>query len=294
MGAWSTSITGNDTAQDLLSEYQAAFYYFDVETAVLKIDQYVRSQGIDETDKEEWCNYYYSLADFMWKKGILIEEVKNTAVKMIDEKFGLELWAESGNQVLKKRLKTLSEFKEKLMSPLPAKKKININLHLNPIFESGDIIAFQLKTSDKMYITKQVKINPRNKPCFDEEFFKEADGKYVVVRKLYDNISYRSSIAPAVADHWAVFQLYSKIFDHIPDISELKGVKWANTGEHFGKFACESSMSYFKKRNYCIIGKELKSLTIPSIKRLLNTHIFFSINKSHYNADTLLINAILG
>lgn len=25
MGTWSTSITGNDTAQDLLSEYKAAF-----------------------------------------------------------------------------------------------------------------------------------------------------------------------------------------------------------------------------------------------------------------------------
>ena len=29
MGAWSTSITGNDTAQDLKSEYQAAFYYME-------------------------------------------------------------------------------------------------------------------------------------------------------------------------------------------------------------------------------------------------------------------------
>jgi hypothetical protein len=24
----------------------------------------------DETDEEEWCNYYYSLADYMWKHGI--------------------------------------------------------------------------------------------------------------------------------------------------------------------------------------------------------------------------------
>lgn len=293
MGAWSTSITGNDTAQDLLSEYQVAFYYYDVETAILKIDQYVRSQGIDEADKEEWCNYYYSLADFMWKKGILTDKVKNTAVKMIDDKFGLELWAESGNQVLKKRLKALSEFKEKLLSPLPAKKKININLHLNPIFESGDIVAFQLKTSDKIYLTKQAIINRNNKPCFDEDFFNKADGKYVVVRKLYDDISYRSHIAPEVADHWAVFQLYSKIYDHIPDLSELKGIKWANTGENFGKFICESSLSYFKKRKYCIIGKDYKNITIYSIKKRLNTYIFFSINKPHYNADTLIINAII-
>ena len=33
MGAWNASINGNDTAQDLKSEYQAAFFYNDVETA---------------------------------------------------------------------------------------------------------------------------------------------------------------------------------------------------------------------------------------------------------------------
>ena len=65
MGAWNVSITGNDTAQDLLSEYQAAFFYFDVETALSKIDAYARDEGLNESDEEEWCNYYYSLAMFM-------------------------------------------------------------------------------------------------------------------------------------------------------------------------------------------------------------------------------------
>ena len=290
MGTWSTSITGNDTAQDLIPEYQAAFYYYDLETALSKIDQYVRSQGIDEQDKEEWCNYYYSLAAFMWKNGILTEDVKGNVIKMIDDKFGLEVWTGSGNRVLNKRVKALSELREKMLSPLPAKKKININLYLNSIFETGDIIAFQLKTFDKEYITKLSNC----KPHFDEDFFKKADGKYVVVRKLYDNISYRSGIVPEVADHWAVFQLYSKIFDKVPDVSELKGVKWAKTGEDFGKFVCESSLLYFKKRNYSIIGKDTKNIAIASIKKKNKTHIFFRINKSHYNADTLLINAILG
>ena len=71
MGAWSVSITGNDTAENLKSEYQAAFFYYDIETALSNIDKYVRAVGFDESDEEEWCNYYYSLADFMWRKGIL-------------------------------------------------------------------------------------------------------------------------------------------------------------------------------------------------------------------------------
>ena len=117
MGAWSVSITGNDTAEDLKSEYQAAFFYYDVETALSKIDEYVRAGGFDESDEEEWCNYYYSLADFMWRKGILTNSVRNTAVQMIDSEFGLALWGESGEKVLTKRKKSLSEFRAKLLSP---------------------------------------------------------------------------------------------------------------------------------------------------------------------------------
>ena len=41
MGTWDNSVTGNDTAQDLKSEYQAAFFYNDVETALRKIDDYI-------------------------------------------------------------------------------------------------------------------------------------------------------------------------------------------------------------------------------------------------------------
>ena len=40
MGTWNTSITGNDTAKDLYIEYTAAFYKFDVEEALKRIDSY--------------------------------------------------------------------------------------------------------------------------------------------------------------------------------------------------------------------------------------------------------------
>ena len=71
MGAWSVSVTGNDTAQDLRSEYQAAFFYNDVETALEKIERYVRAEMCDESDEEEWCNYIYSLADLCGKREYL-------------------------------------------------------------------------------------------------------------------------------------------------------------------------------------------------------------------------------
>ena len=93
MGAWSAGINGNDTAQDLRSEYTAAFWYYDVPAALEKIEAYVRTM-VNETDEDEWCCYVYSLADFMWKKGILTEEVRDRAVGMIDSGFGLDAYTE--------------------------------------------------------------------------------------------------------------------------------------------------------------------------------------------------------
>ena len=38
MGTWSASITGNDTAQDLMKEYTVAFYKYPVDEALEKLD----------------------------------------------------------------------------------------------------------------------------------------------------------------------------------------------------------------------------------------------------------------
>ena len=126
MGTWNASINGNDTAQDLKSEYQAAFFYNDVETALAKIDAYVRND-FNESDEEEWTSYYYSLADFMWKHGILTDEVRNRAVEMIDSGFGLNVWANEGKKVLNQRKRCLLSFERSCCLPSRPKRKSQSN-----------------------------------------------------------------------------------------------------------------------------------------------------------------------
>lgn len=280
MGTWNVSINGNDTAQDLKSEYQAAFFYNDVDNALKKIDAYVRSM-FDETDEEEWCNYYYSLADYMWKHGILTDIVLDCAISMIDSGFGLELWAEAGAKTLEKRKKELAKFRDKLLSEQPPKKKIRIDLHMSPIFEVGDLIAIQLKTADKHYL---------NESKFTEETFRDCEGKYVVIRKVCDDISYTSCVEPNVRDIWVRFQLYKKVFDTCPTAQQLINIPWANTENTNGSFISESSMFYFKKRNYSIIGKNEDDLEF-TFNNVINVYSF-GINKPFYNADTQILNAI--
>lgn len=288
MGAWSISITGNDTAQDLKSEYQAAFYYYDVETALQKIDEYVRAEMFSESDAEEWCDYYYSLADFMWRKGILTEKVKNTALEMIDSGFGLEIWAESGKSILNKRKKELNKFREKLLSEQPPRKKVRIDLYMTPIFEKGDVIALQLKTADKYYLTKDSN--------FSEDFFRACNSKWIVLRKLWDEVSYTSAIVSDVKDIWPRFQLYGKIFDECPRPEQLHGLPFAKCkyGKH-GVFGTEGSMFYFKRRNAEIIGKNLDQLEEACNRKYynINDNFYFGINTSFSNADTDIINSIV-
>ncbi|MBQ7379931.1 MAG: hypothetical protein IJW70_09695 [Clostridia bacterium] len=294
MGAWGVGITSNDAAQDLKKEFQAAFSYYDVASALVKIDAYVRADGYNESDEGDWCDYYYSLANFMWKKGILTDQVRDTAVHMIDIGFGLEIWADEGEKTLNKRKKALAEFRDMLLSPQPAKKKIKMDLYLNSVFDVGDYIAFQLQTKDNCYLA--------DKSSFDENYFRSMDGKYVVIRKVQDHISYRSKIVPEVADHWIVYQLYCDFFDEIPDMSRLKDDHWAYMEGRIAYddppdkkscyFYCESSLFYFKKRGYHVIGNSKKG--IHKINYYRNSQaVFLGVSSCHYNGDTCLINSIL-
>lgn len=286
MGTWNTSITGNDTSKDLYTEYSAAFYKYDVEEALKRIDLYIRSEMFDETDEEEWCNYYYSLADFMWKKGILTEAVKAKVIEMIDSGFGLELWAEAGQKTLNSRKQKLAEFKEKLLSPQPQKKKIKPSVYTERIFEDGDIVAVQLQTAGKPYSEQ------KSRPLSEDDFH-ALDGKYVLMQLVNCYASWTSSIVPEVKDYWACFRLFDGIYETVPDNIDVLLLKDAliHQGSKISSvFTCESNMFYFKRRNYKVICNR-KDL-LHNLNTNSNNLIFWGINKSWSNPDSQIVAAM--
>lgn len=286
MGTWNTSVTGNDTAKDLYIEYSAAFYKFDVEEALKRIDFYIRTEMFDESDEEEWCNYIYSLADFMWKKGILTDSIKNKAIEMIDGGFGLGLWAEAGQKTLDSRKQKLAEFKDKLLSPQPQKKKIKPNVYTERIFNDGDIIAVQLQTSGKPYTEQES--NP-----ISEKDFQALDGKYVLMQLVNCYASWTSSIVPEVKDYWACFRLFDGIYDTVPSDVDLPSLKDAliHQGQKISSiFTCESNMFYFKRRNYKVICNRKDLLSCLDTNS--NNSIFWGINKPWSNPDSQIVAAM--
>lgn len=280
MGAWGTGITSNDTAQDLLSEYKAAFYYYDVDTAVKKIDEYVRTM-FDETDPEEFTSYYYSLAEFMWKKGILTDEIRDRAVEMVDSDFGMDIWIEEGAATEKERRKALAKFRETITSPQCAPKKIKIDFYMNDIFENGEYFAFKLKTEGKPYTM--------NGALSDDDFH-ALDGKYVVFQKIESHISCTSALVPEVCDRWAVCRMFYGIFDAPEDIKidELKEYVYPG-GSPF--FTIESTMFHLKKRDCQVIGKTTPP-EVPDESVVVAQAMYLGINRPHYNIDSDILSRI--
>lgn len=286
VGTWNTGITANDTAKDLYEEYSVAFYKFDVEEALKRIDLYIREEMFDESDEEEWCNYYYSLADFMWKKGILTDSVRNKAIEMIDGGFGMELWAAAGQKTLDSRKKKLEEFKEKLLSPQPARKKFRLNVQTERIFEDGDIIAVQLQTAGKPYTEQD--LHP-----LSEADFHDLDGKYVLMQLVSCYASWSSSIVPEVKDYWACFRLFDGIYETIPnsiDVLLLKDALIHQSSKMSSVFTCESKIFYFKRRNYKVLCNR-KDLLL-NLNTSSNNSIFWGINNPWSNPDSQIVAAM--
>jgi GNAT superfamily N-acetyltransferase len=270
----------------LRSEYSAAFFYYDIPTALKKIDDFIRKNMYNESDREEWCNYIYSLADFMWKKGILTDDVRNKTIEMIDNDFGLELWEEAGDKTLSERKRKLSEFKTKLLSPMSAQKKIKPNTHTERIFKDGDLIAVQLQTKGKPYTSKS------EKEISDEEF-SSYDGKYVLMQLIKCYASWSSYIVPEVKDYWANFTLFDGVYDSVPKDANIFELKTAHIHERYSitsQFNCESSMHYFKRRNYVVIGSFPEQIKDYSIKG--DAFIFWSINREWLNPDSQILAAM--
>lgn len=287
MGAWSTSINGNDTAEDLKQEYTVAFWKFEVPKALRLLDEYVR-QDFDESDPEEWVNYYYSLADFMWKKGILTDEVRDKAVAMIDSGFGLDIWEEAGEKTLQSRKKVLAEFREKLLSPQPPKKKIKPDIHAERIFNDGDIIAIELQTAGKPYTKSTTR-------AMTEDAFHACDGKFVLMQLVKCKPDWHSALVPEVGDYWATFRLFDGVYDEPPkalDVRTLKPAEFILNGKFTPYLFCESTMYYFKRRQARVLGNDVSSLKDLDPDFNSTACVFFGINRPWVNADSELLAAM--
>ena len=261
MGTWSLSIMGGDTAMDLKSEYKIAFANNSPEKAVEILDQYCKTNLC----ADEMYIYYYSLALFMWENGVLTKKVKDKAIEWIDGEKDLELYAEQGEKTLETRKKVLQELKEKLNSPMPAKK----DLKGKPVFsfKNGDLIAIQIKFCDPWYLEHYFK------DVAPELVEKYAD--YYVVTKKVCEVKNPNAV-PELRKGVPLYVMYDYLSKDLPsgsDIANMKiisakeriGCEYIKASKWFNKTGVFITYPYgakgdfhWKKRNYQIVGNDLK------------------------------------
>ncbi len=151
MGTWSTRIFDNDITMDIIGEYKILLGYgISPEETYEKIYAYFAKDFIGKDNKDD---FWLGIALYQWKNGILIDEVKENALRCIDDEQYLERWKDSGEKVYQKRKKVLEEFKDKLLHEVnPRKKKFPkcpAYYREKTDWEIGDLIAY--KITEKPY-----------------------------------------------------------------------------------------------------------------------------------------------
>ena len=229
MGAWSTKIFDNDISMDILTEYKKLLGYgLEPEDVYRKISEYYAKDFVGQDDEDD---YWLAIAYFQWKNGILLDEVKENAIRCLNDESFLDRWRESGKKVYENRKKTVEEFKYNLLNITnPTKKKFPkcpAYLRSKTPYKVGDVILYKvtyvLKVSNGYgYILNSdgdlsIRIKESGKNLYGKYIlFKVMDIKKEPVSLLCPEIDYTSS---------AVLALYDWVGDYVPTMEEVSGLQ---------------------------------------------------------------------
>ena len=120
MGTWGPGLYSNDDASDIKNDVRDMLAYGWTREAI--ITELTRNYNLRQID-EETSPVWLTIADTMWNYGILTEEIKRIAFRIIDEGIDIAAWAEKSTSIRKKRETVLNELRKKLVMQQPTSKK---------------------------------------------------------------------------------------------------------------------------------------------------------------------------
>lgn len=141
MGAWNTSLYGNDTARDVKGDYvhKLRSGKSDQEAMEAMLVEYERTKD----DEDEGPLFWLALADTQWEYGRLTEPVREKALQLLAQGVDQERWSEAGAEKLEAWNETCRALGEKLRSPQPPRKRIRpYKLYQCP-WALGDVFAYR-------------------------------------------------------------------------------------------------------------------------------------------------------
>ena len=177
MGAWGTKLYQNDTGSEIKDEYiQKRKAGKPTEIALAEVLEENEDYFTDDDDKyDSW----FALADTLWKYGVLTEEVKKTALQLI-EKEPKERW-ETEKQI-NARKKVLEELRERLLSEMPPVKKVSVHKPYVTKWKPKEVYLYQVKNPPEKYM--------EYKDWYVAIYVHEIRGHSLVVRGVVDMVPY--------------------------------------------------------------------------------------------------------
>ena len=218
MGWWDSTLYGNDTTADIRDEYRKLLedQKTDEEAYNGILDQFGEMIGTDEEPL-----LWFALADSMWKYGRLTEEIRDKALYWLERKGGMEAWIDSHDKG-RGWQRTLDKLKERLNSPMPKRKTVRKPKPLNgDPWDLYDIYAYRFSEDIAKYIYVDLNdiYDPGHSARLSRSYFAN---KYILIQKVGAD---KHSIDKYPDYIGMRCQVFDRLFDSIPDISDVKGLR---------------------------------------------------------------------
>lgn len=225
MGTWSPKIFDNDGAEDIISEYKILLGYgIPPLEAYKKIKEYFYPDYQGDCDEDV---YWLAIALYQWQNGILLDEVKENAIKCLEEGSYLEQWEECGEKVYQKRKEILEQFHYKLLNEInPVKKrfpKCSSYYRRKTNWDVGDLLVFKTDAPILEW-GENVKLEIKRKL---QESQKYITNQYLLFRVVEISKTPVSLICPELDySSCPVVMLYDWVNDSLPTDEEIENLEY--------------------------------------------------------------------
>lgn len=177
MGAWGPKLYQDDIAQDVRDTYKDRLRRGKTTKEIT--EELIEEYSGEIEDIDDGPIFWFALADIQWDYGRLLPEVKENAIKWIEDGSDIRRWEEEGTaKEVKVRKEVLEKLKNKLESPMPEEKKVSQYRLYKCQWKIGDVYAYKMNS----------------------EYAKERGfyGRYILFQKIRESKWWPGHIVPIV------------------------------------------------------------------------------------------------
>ncbi len=242
MGVWGTGIYANDIAEDVRDACKDIYALYDVVAGnELLFNHFsdILNQGFVDN---EYASFWYALADWQWKHGMLNAFVKEKTLSLLENYAGIQEWIELGNKTdIRKRRNVIECLKNQLVSKQGILRKPRLHL-AKPKHKVGDVIIFKatnyIDEFDSSWHITDLRPPFMFSDCkINESSYENIDGidahsKYMAILCVGTKKEVHSVYTPDVFDEYSMYVWYDYLDTQKPTTEKLSScgflpmVKW--------------------------------------------------------------------